>query len=60
MKVLNTENMALNGRPVTEEVKDVSKAIGAGLGALKNDDSKEKDDFKETVISEADATKSKK
>lgn len=38
MKVLNAENMALNGRPVTDEVKDVSKAIGAGLGALRKDD----------------------
>lgn len=42
MKVLNAENLALNGRPVTEEVKDVSKAIGAGLGALKNESSTEK------------------
>lgn len=41
MKVLNTENMALNGRNVTEEVKDVSKAIGAGLGALRKEDSTE-------------------
>lgn len=39
MKVLNAENLALNGRPVTEEVKDVSKAIGAGLEALKNETS---------------------
>ena len=35
MKVLNTQNEALNGRPVTEEVKDLSKAIGAGLSALR-------------------------
>ncbi len=35
MKVLNTENKALNGRSVTEEVRDVSKAIGAGLGAIR-------------------------
>lgn len=41
MKVLNTENMALNGRPVTEEVKDVSKAIGAGLGALRKEENVE-------------------
>lgn len=38
MKVLNTENEALNGRPVTEEVRDLSKALGAGLSALKKDD----------------------
>ncbi len=38
MKVLNTQNEALNGRPVTEEVKDLSKAIGAGLGALRKPD----------------------
>lgn len=38
MKALNTENMALNGRAVTEEVKDLSKAIGAGLGALRKAD----------------------
>ncbi len=41
MKVLNAENKALNGRPVTDEVKDVSKAIGAGLSALKQGDSAE-------------------
>lgn len=41
MKVLNVQNQALNGRPVLEEVKDVSKAIGAGLGALRKDDSAE-------------------
>lgn len=46
MKVLNAENMALNDRPVTEELKDVSKAIGAGLGALR------KEDLTESVISE--------
>ncbi len=38
MKVLNTQNQALNGRNVTEEVKDLSKAIGAGLGALRKPD----------------------
>jgi len=38
MKVLNAENIALNGRPVTEEVKDISKAIGAGLSALRKDE----------------------
>lgn len=41
MKALNAENMALNGRPVTDELKDVSKAIGAGLGALRKEDSTE-------------------
>lgn len=35
MKTFNTENKDLNGRPVTEEVKDVSKAIGSGLGAFR-------------------------
>ena len=34
MKVLNTENEALNGRPVTNEVADISKAIGAGLTGI--------------------------
>lgn len=38
MKVLNVENQALNGRSVTEEVKDISKALGAGLGALRKDE----------------------
>lgn len=38
MKTLNIQNEALNGRPVTEEVKDISKALGAGLGALRRDD----------------------
>lgn len=37
MKVLNAENEALNGRPVLEEVSDLSKAIGAGLGALRKE-----------------------
>lgn len=41
MKVLNTENEALNGRTVTEEVKELSKAIGSGLGALRKEDSVE-------------------
>lgn len=35
MKTLNTENQALNGRDVSEEVRDLSKAALAGLGALK-------------------------
>ena len=34
MKALNAENNALNGRDVTEEVKSLSKAALAGLGAL--------------------------
>ena len=37
MKVLNAENEALNGRPVLHEVGDLSKAIGAGLGALRKE-----------------------
>lgn len=41
MKALNVQNEALNGRPVTEEVKDLSKAIGAGLGALRKPDASE-------------------
>lgn len=44
MKVLNTENQALNGRPVTDEVKDISKSIGAGLGALRKGDDDESDE----------------
>ena len=35
MKSLNTQNQALNGRDVTEEVKDLSKAALSGLEALK-------------------------
>ena len=35
MNVLNVQNEALNDRPVLDEVKDMSKAIGAGLSALK-------------------------
>ena len=50
MKVLNTQNEALNGRPVTEEVKDVSKAIGAGLSALR------KEETNNSAISEANDT----
>lgn len=41
MKVLNVQNEALNDRPVLDEVKDLSKAIGAGLGALSKQDSSE-------------------
>lgn len=41
MKILNTENEALNGRAATEEVKDVSKAIGAGLSALRKEENVE-------------------
>ena len=53
MKAINTENMALNGRPVTEEVKDVSKAIGAGLSALRKDDSSESSVLPEGNVSES-------
>lgn len=38
MKALNAENKALNGRDVTDEVKDISKAVFAGLGSLKDGD----------------------
>lgn len=49
MKSLNTQNQALNGRDVTAEVEDLSKAALAGLGALKGGD-------KDTpAIEEADA-----
>ena len=41
MKILNTENEALNGRTATEEVKDLSKAIGAGLSALRKEENVE-------------------
>ncbi len=41
MKALNVQNEALNGRPVMDEVKDLSKAIGAGLGALRKPDETE-------------------
>ena len=37
MKVLNVQNEALNDRPVLEEVSDLSKALGAGLGALRKE-----------------------
>ena len=47
MKVLNAQNEALNGRPVTEEAKDISKAIGAGLEALGK-----KDESNPTSVSE--------
>lgn len=39
MKMLNAENKALNGRPVTEEVGDLSKAFLSGLGTQKASDS---------------------
>lgn len=51
MKALNVENEALNGRPVTDEVADISKAIGAGLSALAKDDSG-KTEESETVESD--------
>lgn len=41
MKILNTENQALNGRNVTEEVKDISSAIGAGLSSLRKNETPE-------------------
>ena len=34
MKILNTENQALNGRDVTAEVKDLSDSALSGLSAL--------------------------
>lgn len=41
MKSLNVQNEALNDRPVTDEIKDISKALFAGLESLrtKTDDS---------------------
>ena len=51
MKVLNTENQSLNGRPVTDEVRDLSKAIGAGLGALSKGDS---DNPEETMADDSE------
>lgn len=36
MKILNTENQVLNGKPVTEEIKNISDSVFSGLGALKN------------------------
>ena len=41
MKALNAQNEALNGRPVTDEVADLSKAVGAGLAALRKTESSE-------------------
>ncbi len=38
MKVLNTQNEALNGKPVTEEIKEISDATLSGLSALKKDE----------------------
>lgn len=52
MKALNTENQALNGRPVTEEVADISKAIGAGLSALKGEATESSDNSDFCEISE--------
>lgn len=51
MKVLNTENQALNGRPAIEEVRDISKAVGAGLEALRKSDS-EDSEISDTAESE--------
>ena len=52
MKGLNTENQALNGRPVVKEVEDLSKAVGAGLGALRKED-EETDDSDVSKTEEA-------
>ena len=38
MKSLNIQNKALNGKPVTEEVKALSDATLSGLSALKKDE----------------------
>ena len=59
MKALNTENEALNGRPVTEEVKEISKAIGAGLSALSKDDSDNNDDSDKSEEPESDDSETK-
>ena len=39
MKMLNTQNEALNDRPVTEEIRDLSEAALSGLGALHGNES---------------------
>lgn len=44
MKSLNVQNEALNGRSITDEVTEMSKALGAGLGALKGEKAKEHDE----------------
>lgn len=41
MKVLNTENQALNGQPVTDEIAGLSNAALAGLSNLKDADKAE-------------------
>ena len=41
MKILNTENQALNNCDVTDEVKKLSDAALSGLGALHNDTTEE-------------------
>lgn len=41
LKILNAENQALNGRNLTEDVADMSKAIGAGLSNLGKKDETE-------------------
>ena len=41
MKILNTENQALNDCDVTDEVKKLSDAALSGLGALHNDTTEE-------------------
>lgn len=38
MKSLNIQNEALNGRPVTEELRDISDAALSGLGALQKEE----------------------
>lgn len=42
MKVLNAQNEALNNRPVTEEISEISKAALSGLEALKKEDNSSK------------------
>ena len=44
MKVLNTENNALNGKSMTDEIADLSNAALAGLGNLKGNGSEKADD----------------
>lgn len=40
MKVLNTENQALNGQSITDEIKGISNATLSGLGALRKEPEK--------------------
>ena len=60
MKSVNVQNQALNGKPITDEIRELSDATLAGLGNLrkesKSDSGKEEETTSELNSADAEAS----